>query len=134
MPRNLAPDIEQHRADVLAYIDQQAGVTRAAFVSPGALIEDEYRQALRAVEQWRDAGSPAHDTPDEIVSGAEYSGITPEQAAQEIETTAAQFDAVLAAIRQVRLSHKAAVKAATTAAEIAQARIGTDAAYAQIIA
>tara|TARA_B100002049_G_scaffold235326_2_gene219447 strand:- start:331 stop:756 length:426 start_codon:yes stop_codon:yes gene_type:complete len=132
MPRNLAPDIEQMRSDVLRKIDEQAGSTRSFFVSPGALVDAEYMQAQRAVERWRTAGEPEDDVPDEIVSGAEYGDLTYAEAADEIEQTARQFDAVLAAIRRVRLTHKRAAREAQTSTALAQARRSAVAAYAQI--
>lgn len=103
---------DQRRARQLTRIDIAAGAARLRYVSAGHLIEEEYRQAKFAVEAWRAAGSPADAVPPEIVSGAEYSNITHEQAAVEIEQTAEQWEGVLSAIRGLRLGGKAAVRAA----------------------
>ena len=94
-------------------IDAAAGRARARFVSPGALVAEEYRAARDAAQRWRDAGSPADDVPDEVVSGADYSDISHEQAAAEIEQTADAYETGLAAIRAARLAGKKAVSAAT---------------------
>lgn len=103
---------DTRRARQLTAIDTAAGAARLRYVSAGQLIEEEYRQAKFAVQTWRAAGSPADDVPPEIVSGAEYSDITNEAAAVEIEQTAARWEGVLSAIRDLRLGGKAAVKAA----------------------
>lgn len=94
-------------------IDTTAGQARLRYVSAGQLIEEEYRQAKFAVQAWRAAGNPADAVPPEIISGAEYSNITHEQAAVEIEQTAEKWEGVLSAIRDLRLGGKAAVKAAS---------------------
>lgn len=96
----------------LTTIDRAAGQARLRYVSAGQLIEEEYRQAKFAVQEWRAAGSPADAVPAEIISGAEYSGITNEAAAVEIENTAARWEGVLAQIRDLRLNGKAAVRVA----------------------
>lgn len=106
------PDYAELRERALTRIDTAAGKARLRYVSAGQLIEEEYRQALHAVQAWRDAGSPADAVPAEIISGAEYSDITHEQAAVEIEQTATAWEGVLSAIRDLRLGGKAAVKAA----------------------
>jgi len=103
------------RARQLTAIDTAAGAARMRYVSAGQLIEEEYRQALTAVQQWRADGSPATAVPPEVQSGADYSGITHEEAAVEIEQTAASWEGVLSQIRDLRLSGKASVKKALDA-------------------
>lgn len=127
-----APLTDDERQSVLDYIDNQAGATRACFVSPGHLIDAEYKQAQAAVEKWRAAGSPADNVPDEITAGAAYDGVTNEQEAQQIEQMATGMDTVLAAIRSARLAGKKAARDAADEVALAQARRGADAAYAQI--
>lgn len=106
------PSATIRRERQLYDIDIAAGAARLRYVSAGQLIEEEYRQALHAVQAWRAAGNPADVVPPEIISGAEYSGITYEQAAVEIEQTAEQWESVLSAIRDLRLGGKADIKAA----------------------
>tara|TARA_B100000700_G_scaffold15695_1_gene15460 strand:+ start:7658 stop:8254 length:597 start_codon:yes stop_codon:yes gene_type:complete len=105
-----AKPVSDRRDRQLDAIDQAAGQARARFASPGQMIDEEYRQALEAVKAWRAAGSPADAIPPEIQSGADYSGITVEEAAVEIEQTAEQWDSVIAQIRNLRLAGKRAVK------------------------
>ena len=102
--------IAAQRAAMLDSIDVAAGDARRRFVSPGDLVDEEYRQAADAVARWRAAGSPAEDVPPEIQAGADYSGITAEQAAVEIETTAAGYAQAMAAIRELRLAGKRATR------------------------
>lgn len=104
--------VNERRSRAMRNIDEEAGAARLRYVSAGQLIEEEYRQALIAVREWRTAGSPADVVPPEIVSGAAYSGITNEAAAVEIEQTAVRWEDVLSAIRDLRLGGKAAVKLA----------------------
>ena len=120
--------LDQVKGEECERIDRAAGIARSRFVSPGALIEEEYRQARASVERWRLAGSSATDIPPEIQSGADYSGISPEEAAQEIERTATGYATAMAYIREVRLAGKRAVQLAETPSAVAQARARTIAA------
>ena len=124
MPREISSsvDIETFRAAVLDQIDAAAGEARRRFISPGFLIDAEYRQAVVAVRRWRDAGSPADAVPAEISTGAAYSDITDEQSAQEIEQSDLLLMAGLQAVRAIRLTGKRAVQMAQAKAGIAQAR------------
>lgn len=98
-------------------IDRAAGKARARYVSAGELVEQEYLQAKRATEAWRADGSPAGDIPADIQVWADAAGMTAEQAAQDIEATAAGWAQVLTAIRQIRLSGKSAIDAAPDATD-----------------
>ena len=100
---------QQRRAQASADIDSAAGDARTRFVSAGYLIEEEYRQALNAVQRWRTAGSPLDSVPPEIQSGADYGDLDAESAAVEIEQTAAAWESVLNEIRALRLNGKRAV-------------------------
>ena len=106
VPQHLLDQVRRQRAS--ERIDKAAGLARLRFVSPGALVVEEYRAARQAVQRWRDSGSPADDIPDEIVSGAEYSDISPEDAALEIEQADTAYRSGLAAIRRSRLAGKRA--------------------------
>jgi hypothetical protein len=107
------------RASAKRAVDQAAGNARARYVSPGQLVEEEYRLALQQTQAWRDAGSPADQVPAAIQDWADAAGITAEQAATSIEQTAAAWESVLLQIRQVRLAGKAAVDAAGDADDFA---------------
>lgn len=93
-------------------IDVAAGEARRRFISPGWLVEEEYHQALAAVEAWRAAGSPIDDVPVEIQTGADYEDLDAESAAQSIELTAAGWREALSVIRETRLNGKRAVREA----------------------
>ncbi|MES1927564.1 hypothetical protein [Salinisphaera sp. T31B1] len=109
------PPAEARRQTMLDRIDVAAGEARRRFVSPGDLVAEEYRQAAEAVARWRAAGSPPDDVPPEVQAGADYSEITPEQAAAEIETTATGYAQAMAAIRDIRLAGKRSVRQAAEA-------------------
>jgi len=104
---------EGRKRQALDAIDTQAGDARLRLVSPGWLVEEEYRQALDAVRAWRNAGSPMDDVPSEIQTAAAYEGLDTEEAAQSIERTASQWRDMLAAIRELRLNGKRMVMEAT---------------------
>ena len=106
--------LNEQRINAKTRIDAAAGQARNRFVSTGALIEEEYRAAALDVEQWRTAGSDADAAPDSLISWAQISGQTLEQAASEIEHTAAGYRSALLAIRQIRLSAKAQIDASET--------------------
>lgn len=93
-------------------IDVAAGEARRRFISPGWLVEEEYHQALAAVEAWRAAGSPLDAVPVEVQTGADYEDLDAESAAQSIEQTAAAWREALSVIREARLNGKRAVREA----------------------
>ena len=104
--------ISDQRATAKKRIDAAAGSARNRFVSTGVLIEEEYRAAALDVERWRSAGSDPDVAPDSLSIWAQISGQTLEQAASEIEQTAAGYRSALLAIRKIRLSAKAEIDAA----------------------
>ena len=104
---------ERRKSQALDDIDTLAGEARRRFVSPGWLVEEEYRQAFDAVRSWRDAGSPLDDVPSEIQTAADYEELDAEAAAQSIEQTAGEWRAMLAAIRELRLNGKRMVMDST---------------------
>ncbi|KMQ72834.1 hypothetical protein [Marinobacter subterrani] len=107
------PVLADRRKSAKQAIDRAAGQARQRYVSDGQLVEQEYRQALEATKEWRAAGSPANSVPADIQVWADAAGISAEESAQNIEATAAAWTQVLSNIRQIRLSGKAAVDAAT---------------------
>ncbi|WP_299072913.1 hypothetical protein [uncultured Paraglaciecola sp.] len=92
-------------------IDQAAGRARVRAVSQGHLVDMEYQLAERQVKEWRAASSPENDVPQSLSVWATASGLTVEMAAQNIESTALQWQAALLGIRSLRLLGKAAVDA-----------------------
>ena len=98
---------QQRRAQASADIDSAAGDARTRFVSAGYLIEEEYRQALNAVQRWRTAGSPLDSVPPEIQSGADYGDLDAESAAVEIEQTNAARRRVAALRTIIQARHPA---------------------------
>lgn len=104
---------QQRRDQASDAIDRAAGDARTRFVSAGYLIEEEYRQALTAVQKWRADGSPLDNVPPEIQSGADYGDLDAESAAVEIEQTAAAWEDVLNEVRSLRLNGKRAVNDAS---------------------
>ena len=104
---------ERRKAQALDSIDTMAGEARRRFVSPGWLVEEEYRHAFDAVRAWRDAGSPLDDVPSEIQTAADYEQLDTEAAAQSIEQTAEKWRLMLSTIRELRLSGKRMVIDAT---------------------
>lgn len=91
-------------------IDNTAGVVRLQFVSAGQFIEQEYRLAQEEVVAWRAAGSNADAAPDSVKSGAEYAGVTIEEAAVEIEQSAQAWTEALLQIRNLRLMGKRQIR------------------------
>lgn len=105
----LSEPIYSIKAKLKDSIDTKAGVVRAAYVSEGALIEEEYRLALQQAKDWRALGSPAGAVPLSVSDWAVASGMTNEQAAADIEQTSTYWDGVLLSVRKCRLDGKAAV-------------------------
>lgn len=109
----------QRRAIAKRTIDTAAGNARARFVSAGQLVEEEYRLALQQTLEWRASGSPSDAVPPAIQDWADSSGMSAEDAAQNIEQTAANWEGVLLQIRKIRLAGKASVDEADDEADFA---------------
>lgn len=112
-----ALDVESRRKTARDAIDAAAGEARAAFVSIGWGVAEEYRIAKAEADAWIAAGKPADAVPPSVAVWAQARGWTAEQAAQDILETEAAWMAALAAIRQARLLGKAAVDAAPDTAD-----------------
>ncbi len=80
------------------------------------LVEEEYRLAKTQAEKWITDGKPSQ-VPDAVQSWADAAGMTPEEAAGDIATTALSWEGVLATVRQARLSGKAVLNSASSRAE-----------------
>ncbi|KAB7624310.1 hypothetical protein [Alkalilimnicola sp. S0819] len=113
------------RDELKATIDLAAGAARLRFVSPGDLVDQEYREAEAAARGWQDAGEPGDAVPDEVQAWADASGMTPRAAAQDVIDTGAQWRQVLAQVRALRLQGKADVQNAGSDAEAAAAADNT---------
>ncbi|TBW58568.1 hypothetical protein EZI54_04065 [Marinobacter halodurans] len=99
--------------DLLSDIDQAAGNARERFVSPGYLVDQEYKRAEEAARSFADAGYPASDVPSAVSSWASAKSWTAQQAADDIIATADYWYGAIDQIREIRLAGKAAVQAAT---------------------
>lgn len=104
-----------------ASIDTAAGRARAAFVSPGTLVEQEYHLSKQEASDWLANGKDETAIPSSVADHMVMFDVGAEAAAQEIVATAEQWEQALATIRSARLRGKAAVSNAETieAAELA---------------
>lgn len=110
-----APPAEIRRSRSKQEVDRSAGEARMRFVSPGYLVEQEYREAETAARSWQDAGEPAGSVPSEVQVWSDATGMTPSAAAADIVQTGQAWRDVLAQVRAVRLQGKAAIDAAADA-------------------
>lgn len=95
-------------------IDQAASRACERFVSRGKFTVFEYQITQTQVKEWRSAGSPTNDVPEMLQSWLDNSSYTTaDQAAVNIEQTAAQFNQIVSTTRRLRLEGKAAVNAAS---------------------
>ncbi|WP_193092393.1 hypothetical protein [Halomonas colorata] len=95
-------------------IDTAAGKARAAFVSPGSYIDQEYLLAKQEASEWLAGGKDEAAIPSSVQDHIEMFGVSAEAAAQEIVATADQWETALRDIRNLRLGGKAAVQRADT--------------------
>ena len=116
---------EMHRV-LFEKIDTAAGNARAAFVSPGSYIDQEYQLAKQEASDWLANGKIEAEVPSSVQDHIAMFGVSAEVAAQKIVTTAEEWEQALAAIRSVRLGGKSSVRRADTieaAEQAAQAAI-----------
>lgn len=107
-------------------IDIAAGRARAAFVSPGSYIDQEYLLAKQEAQTWLDGGKDQNAIPSSVQDHIDMFDVGAEAAAQEIVATAEQWEQALGLIRRARLGGKTAVRSAETieaAEQAAQAAI-----------
>lgn len=95
-------------------IDTAAGNARAAFVSPGSYIDQEYLLAKQEAQAWLDNGKDANAIPSSVSDHMAMFEVEAEAAATEIVATAEAWETALREIRQLRLGGKAAVRQAET--------------------
>lgn len=106
--------IAEHRQCAKDSLDQAAGRARMRFVSPGDLVDQEYREAEAAAKAYKDAGYTGI-VPVAVQCWADATGQTAAWAADDILAAGQQLRDVLASIRAKRLAGKAAVDAALDA-------------------
>ncbi|MEL7611328.1 hypothetical protein AAGW18_02390 [Vreelandella titanicae] len=95
-------------------IDNAAGRARAAFVSPGSYIDQEYLLAKQEASEWLAGGKDETAIPSSVSDHMAMFEVSAEAAAQEIVATAEQWETALRDIRNLRLGGKAAVQRADT--------------------
>ncbi len=95
-------------------IDTAAGNARAAFVSPGSYIDQEYLLAKQEAQAWLDNGKDSNAIPSSVSDHMAMFEVGAEAAATEIVATAEAWETALREIRQLRLGGKAAVRQAET--------------------
>lgn len=95
-------------------IDTAAGNARAAFVSPGSYIDQEYLLAKQEAGEWLANGKDETAIPSSVSDHMAMFEVSAEAAAQEIVATAEQWETALRDIRNLRLGGKAAVQRADT--------------------
>lgn len=112
------------QADAERLIDIAAGDARAAFAAPGTFQDEEYRQAAEQAEACRAGSSgPFPALAADILAGTFDPRLsravqTEEEAADLILFTRGYWLSALNEVRTIRLTAKAAVRAAATAEEI----------------
>lgn len=106
--------IEAHHRALNNDIDTAAGNARAAFVSPGSYIDQEYLLAKQEAQAWLDNGKDANAIPSSVSDHMAMFEVGAEAAATEIVATAEAWETALREIRQLRLGGKAAVRQAET--------------------
>ena len=114
-PAALTPDEQRER--IVSWIDAIADEARARDQSVGQLLDIEYQQVIEAHGRWYADGYDETKCPEEIKAWADAEGVTPLQAAQEIAEAAAHREEVIRQIRSIRLTGKAAVRAAADDAD-----------------
>ena len=117
---------EMHRV-LFEKIDTAAGNARAAFVSPGSYIDQEYLLAKQEAADWLEGGKDGNAIPSSVQDHMTLFEVNADTAAQAIIATAEQWETALREIRNLRLGGKAKVQRAETikaAEEQAQQAIG----------
>lgn len=91
-------------------IDTAAGNARAAFVSPGSYIDQEYLLAKQEALTWVEQGKDESDVPSSVADHMAMFDVGAKEAANVIIETAEQWEQALTLVRRARLAGKAAVR------------------------
>lgn len=126
-----ALNLDQMRAGIKNTIDVICGDKRAAIVSPGSYIAEEYRRAYDDAIEYK-LGGYTGTVPASVQSWATTSGITATQSADDIIATRNTYMQILDAIREIRLSAKADIDAANNETEILAVVAAVNAALAAV--
>ena len=95
-------------------VDTAAGDARAAFVSPGSYIDQEYQLAKQEAASWLNGDKDPNSVPSSLADHMAMFDVDADVAAHEILATAEAWEQALSGIRRARLGGKAAVRAAET--------------------
>lgn len=107
-----APDpVYPSKAELIADIDKRADAMRISVVGDPVRVE-EYRLAREEAAKYIADGYPIY-VPQTVQAWATAKNWTAKQAADDIAATAAQWEAVLYAVRTIRLVGKESVRAAS---------------------
>lgn len=108
-----SPDISSVKADLMVAVDSCAGSVAESF-APYSLADQEYKLTQAQVAEWRSNGSPAGDIPSALQSWVDASGLSVEDAAASIESSADSLNSALLEIRRIRLKAKRDIMGAET--------------------
>ncbi len=90
-------------------VDLAADAVRRRFVSPGTLIDQEYKEAYNQAKAWLDSGADPAAVPQSVLDEAAVRGLSNQAAAQLVVDTGDQWAVLLMTIRKLRNQGKAAV-------------------------
>ena len=107
-------------------IDLAADAARRRFVSPGDLIDQEYKEAYNQAKSWLDSGADIAAVPVSVLDEAAVRDLSPVAAAEYVVATGDQWAVLLMSIRKLRNQGKAAVNAAAGSDVLAVAQQWVD--------
>ena len=106
------------KAQCCESIDLAADAARQRFVSPGSLIDQEYKEAYNQAKAWLDSGSDPAAVPQSVADEAEVRGLNNADAAQLVVHTGDQWAVLLMQIRKMRNQGKAAINSAAVDSDV----------------
>jgi len=98
-------------------IDLAADDARQRFVSPGSLIDQEYKEAYGQAKAWLDSGADQYTAPQSVINEAQVRRMSNIDAAQFVVRTGDNWAELLMQIRKVRNQAKAAINSAANDAD-----------------
>lgn len=114
--------LDDEKEDFHKSLDYEAGKVRAAIVSEGSFVGEEYLLAHAEATAWIADGADNSNVPETVSVWAVANGMTNIKAAEDILQTRIYFNQLITAIRSIRLLGKAAIASAVTS-------VATKAAY-----